>query len=155
MSDLFWDVESSEIQFNGHTCEGWSDDEDSFTVPDVELYNVKRGADGKMMVLGTANKGGEVMLKFLPNSRSTQFFGQQASRIREGTLVQFDGSYNNPNSGLSVRFERGVLRVSPFGQTQGKGDAANREFTLEFESIVVNYDAARFSGPPSRAAGLI
>ena len=130
------------------TLVGWSDDEDAFMVPDVELAKIIRGADGKMMASATSNRGGEIRLKLLPTSLSTQFFAQQISQIRLGATVVFNGLSFNNESGISLRMERGVLITGPFGQTQGKEAAATREFVFEFESLIPNYDGARFTGPP-------
>ena len=149
---LFFSIEHTTVELNGHVCEGWSEDEDAFMVPDIELANIIRGADGKMLAISLSNRGGEITLKFLPTSRSAAFFAQQAAQIRLGAAVIFNGQSVNSQTGVSLRMERGVLKQAPMGQTQGKGAAAAREFVFEFESLIPNYDANNFTAPPEVAA---
>ena len=44
--------------------------------------------------------------------------------------------------------------TAPVGQTIGKGEAAARTFVFEFETVLPNYDAANFTGPPVPAVGV-
>lgn len=143
----FVSIEDTDVVINGHTVEGWSDDADALTLPDVELASVTRGADGRMVASSTGNKGGEVTIKLLPNSPSTQFFSQRAAEIVGGAVIIFHGLIRNSRLGFSTRLSRGVLMTAPLGQTLGKGEAAAREFTFEFEEILPNYDGARPSLP--------
>ncbi len=137
-------LEQTTVEINGHTVTGWSDDGDALSLPDIELTNVKRGADGIMTASTTGEKGGPVILKLLPNSPSTKFFSSLVTTILNGGRVQLDGTIFDPINNITVNLSRGVLMTAPLGQTQGKGETANREFTIEFERVIPNYDAANF-----------
>ena len=147
-------LEATTVIINGHNITGWSEDTDALTLPDIELANVMRGADGKMVASSTGNKGGPVTFKLLPNSLSAQFLEQQVARILRGAQVVWDGLITNPQSGISVTLQRGVLMTAPVGQTMGKGEAAARTFVFEFETVLPNYDAANFTGSPVPAVGV-
>lgn len=139
------------VIINGHTVSGWSSDSDALMMPsDVELAQVERGADGKMIASRTGNLGGTVQFKLLANSPSTQFFAQQASHIQRGGMVEFNGSVRY-SSGMVTRMERGVMTKAPLGQTLGSGPAPARVFEFEFEQVLSNYDGARFDSPPAVA----
>ena len=147
---LFASIEHTRFELNGHRVQGWSEDGDSLMMPDVELATIQRGADGKMMAISTANRGGPITIKLLPNSLSTKFFMQQAAVLQRGGRVVFSGSIVNQQTGVSVHeLRNGVMTTWPLGQTQGKGEAAAREFVFEFETITVNYDAADFTAIPT------
>ena len=147
-------LEATTVRINGHTVTGWSEDTDALTLPDIELANVMRGADGKMVASSTGNKGGSVTLKLLPNSPSTQFLQQQVARILRGAQVHWDGVIVNAQAGFNVVLQGGILMTAPVGQTMGKGEAAARTFVFEFETVLPNYDAANFTGPPVPAVGV-
>ena len=148
MAGMFFSLEHTIVQINGHNCGGWADEDDALMMPDVELAQVVRGADGQMLATSTGNRGGQISLKFLANSKSNQFFMEQAVRIKQGAVVNFSGTINNPQSGVSVQLDNGVMVQAPLGQTQGRSAAASREFVFEFETITPNYDGANFNSPP-------
>lgn len=141
-------IQDTTVVVNGHVVEGWSEDADALMLPDIDLATVTRGADGRMVASSTGNRGGEVRFKLQANSPSTQFFSQQVATIIRGGAVVFNGTIRNSRMGISIRLERGVLSTAPAGQTLGKGSAAAREFAFEFETVLPNYDGARFTGPP-------
>ena len=145
---MFISLEGTTVILNGHVVGGWSEATDALTLPEIELAQVQRGADGKMVASSTGNKGGEVQIKLLANSPSTQFLEQQVAQIMRGAAVVWDGSIRNAQAGFGVTLGRGVLMTAPAGQTMGKGEVAERVFAFEFETVLPNYDAATFSGPP-------
>lgn len=139
-------IESISVILNGHTVEGWSDDNDALSLPEgIELANVTRGADGRMVGATTGNKGGQVRIKLQANSPSTKFFmGKLTEQIR-GAVITYNGTVVDSRLGTSVRLYRGVMMSGPMGQTIGKGSAPNREFIFEFESVIPNYAGANIS----------
>ena len=136
------------VILNGHVVQGFSEDSDALTMPDAfELASVRRGATGDMAAFSTGDKGGPVSIKLLPNSRSLQFFMQQATLQLQGAVIIWDGSIQNTQTKFGFALARGVLTAFPLGQTMGKGEMANQVFTFEFESILPNYDAFRVPVP--------
>ena len=152
---MFISLEGTTFILNGHVVEGWSEATDALSLPDIELAQVQRGADGKMVASSTGNKGGEVQIKLLANSPSCQFLMQQMAQIMRGARVVWEGSIHNAQAGFSVTLGRGVLMTAPAGQTMGKGDVPERVFVFEFETVLPNYDAAIFSGPPQLGQGSV
>lgn len=134
---------------NGHLIRGWSDDADALMLPDIEVANIIRGADGLMVASSTGDRGGEVTIKLLANSPSAAFLFGQAGLILRGARIIFNGSIRNARMGMSTRLDRGVMKTLPGGQTMGKGEAAAREFVFEFQEVLPNYDGAVFPGVPS------
>ena len=137
----------------GHRVVGWGEDGDAITLPDITVAETVVGADGKLMAQSTGDQGGEVTLKLLPISPSCQFFMQQFAAILRGAQIVWDGSIDYGPLGARVILQRGVLTAGPAGQTIGKSSAAMREWTFMFETIIPNYDAANFSGPPPIQVG--
>lgn len=138
-------LEGSSFILNGHTVVGWSDDADALSMPNVDLANVTRGAGGTMVSTSTGEKGGPVIIKLLPNSPSAVFFMNALAAQQNGASVKWAGVYRDPLNGVVVAVAGGVLTNGPLGQTMGKGETANREFTFEFERITPDYLAANFS----------
>lgn len=145
---LFDSVQHTIFDLNGFVVEGWSEDEDALMLPDVELFTVERGGDGMMIAHATANRGGEVTIKLLATSTTTQYLMQQVAQILKGAEIVFQATMINLKTNQSVLFERGVLKTAPLGPSVGKSKAQNREFVFEFESITPNYDGAIASRPP-------
>lgn len=143
MSDF--SLEQSSLVLNGHTVTGWSDDADALSMPNVDLANVVRGADGGMVSTSTGDKGGPVIIKLRPNSPSTAFFMNAVTAQQNGAAVKWNGLYRDPLNQVVVALAGGVLTNAPLGQTMGKGETGNREFTFEFERITPDYQAANFT----------
>ena len=148
---LFGSLEHVRHEVNGHRCEGWADDEAALDYPDIDAASVMRGADGKLLAISSANRGGPVVYKFLANSRSVKFFMQQAAVVQRGGRVVFNATEVDEQTGLSAQLRNGVLTSYPSMQDRGKGSASNREFTIEYEEIIQNYDGAEFTGVPEVA----
>lgn len=140
MTDM--SLEQNTVVLNGHTVGGWSDDADAFSTPDVELLATKIGADGKMVVSSTGNKGGEVMIKLLANSKSAKFFMNVVTAQLVGGSVQWNGLYRDSRNGINVLLNQGYLTTAPLGPKIGKGDVANMEFVFTFERIIPDYSGA-------------
>ena len=85
-------------------------------------------------------RGGLLPLKFQANSRSKQFFGQQATRLLGGAAIEFNGTVRHRQTGEVTRLSRGAMKNIPSGQTLGNGVAAMRQFDIYFQEIVTNYD---------------
>ena len=114
-------------------------------MPNIDLANVTRGAGGTMVSTSTGEKGGPVVIKLLPNSPSTVFFMNALAAQLKGASVKWSGVYRDPQNGVTVLVSGGVLTNGPLGQTIGKGETANQEFTFEFEQVTPDYLAANFS----------
>jgi hypothetical protein len=137
-------LEQVAVVLNGHTVTGWSDDTDGLSLPDVDLATVVRGADGKMVAIGTGNKGGPVVFKLLANSPSTKFLMNAVAAQLNGVPVKWFCVAKDSISQVVVTMTKGTLSNAPLGQTLGKGAAGNRNFTIEFETITPVYLAANF-----------
>jgi hypothetical protein len=135
-------LEQSAVDLNGHTVTGWSDDTDGLSLPDVDLATVVRGADGKMIAIGTGNKGGPVLYKLLANSPSTKFLMNAVAAQLNGVAVKWNCTFRNAIIQVNVIMTNGTLSNAPLGQTLGKGAAGNRIFTIEYETITPVYLAA-------------
>ncbi len=132
-------IEQTTVILNGHTVTGWSDDADALGMPNVDLANVVRGADGKMVASSTGEKGGPIVIKLLANSPSTKFLMNMVVAQQNGASVSWNGIIRDAINQINVILTNGTLSNAPLGQTIGKGEAANREFTFEFERILPVY----------------
>ena len=132
-------VEQTSVVINGHTFTGFSDDTDAISLPNIDLANVVRGADGKMVAVSTGEKGGPLVLKLLPNSASVKFMMTAVAAQLNGASVKWNGIIRDAINQTNVPLVNGTLTNAPLGQTVGKGDAANREYTIEFERITPDY----------------
>ena len=136
-----------------HVVSGWSDDGDALTIPQLDMFNVKTGALGDAVYFRNGERGGEVMLKLLPNSATKTFLMQQATRILVShAIINWQLFVRDVANGWSVTCSNGVLKVTELGQTIGMGDAANAEFTFHFETIQPDWSGANFALP---AAGTV
>ena len=138
-------LEQSVLNLNGHTVKGWSDDTDALSLPNIDVANVVRGADGSMVSVSTGDKGGPVTIKLLPNSQSVPFFMNLKIAQDNGASIKFNGFYRDPINGINVALINGTLTNAPQGPTLGKGTAANMEFTIEFQKTIADYLAVDFS----------
>lgn len=132
-------LEQVSVVLNGHTVTGYSDDTDALSLPNVDLANVVRGADGKMVSVSTGDKGGALIIKLLPNSPSVSFFMNAVVAQMNNASVKWNGIIRDSITQVNVVLYNGTLTNVPLGQTMGKGDAGNREFTIEFERITPDY----------------
>ena len=136
------------VTINGHRCEGWANQPDALMFPDVELAASERGPDGLKIVSSTGIRGGIVTFKFMANSRSRAFLGDMVARIQRGASIIFEGSVANPQTGENTRLTRGHMQVAPLGTTMGNGIPSAREFQIDFEEIVTNFDGFRAQAAP-------
>lgn len=137
-------AESTIVTLNGVTFSGWSEDGDCIMLPqDIAIATSKFGADGRMVTVGTGQKGGPVTFKFSPNSPTVKYLMNQVASLQRGAVIVWNGSITYQN-GTTVTLERGTLITTDFGQTLGKGDIRNLPFTWDFERVTPDYSAARF-----------
>lgn len=141
-------IEHLIVTIGGHTIDGWANETDALMVPDLELFNITRGATGEMLAVRNGNKGGEVTIKLQPHSPSAIYFIRQIANILNGSYVLFNGSIEDTLMGYTTSLRNGVLATGASGHTYGQGEVANREFTFNFERIVPDYDTAQ---PPYRS----
>jgi len=137
-------LEQCTLNLNGVDITGWSDDTDALSFPNVDIATSKRGADGKKVTSSTGEKGGPVVIKLLANGKSTKFLMNAVTAQLNGAAVSWNGLFRDPVNGVSVAMTNGTLQNVPLGQTMGKGDVANKEFTIDFELVVPDYSAANF-----------
>lgn len=132
-------LEQTVVVINGHTFTGFSDDTDAISFPNIDLASVVRGADGKMVAVSTGDKGGPFIIKLLPNSPSVKFMMNAVAAQLNGGSVKWNGIVRDSLNQVNFALTNGTLTNAPVGQTIGKGDAGNREFTIEFERITPDY----------------
>ncbi len=137
-------AEQTVVVINGHTFTGFSDDTDAISFPNIDLANVVRGADGKMVAVSTGDKGGPFILKLLPNSPSVKFMMNSVAAQLHGGAVKWNGIVRDALNQVNFALINGTLTNAPVGQTIGKGEAKNAEFTIEFERITPDYLASTF-----------
>ena len=137
-------LEQCTLNLNGVDITGWSDDTDALSFPNVDIATSKRGADGKKVTSSTGEKGGPVVIKLLANGKSTKFLMNAVTAQLNGSAVSWNGFFRDPVNGVTVAMTNGTLQNVPLGQTMGKGDVANKEFTIDFELVVPDYSGANF-----------
>lgn len=135
-------LEQTVVVINGHTFTGFSDDTDAISFPNIDLANVVRGADGKMVAVSTGDKGGPFILKLLPNSKSVKFMMNAVAAQLNSASVKWNGIVRDSRNQINFVLANGTLTNAPIGQTIGKGSAKNAEFTIEFERITPDYLAS-------------
>lgn len=130
---------------NDHRIEGWADDDPPYEFPVIEFLNKKYGHDGTLYVSDSGMQGGEVMLKLLPNSRSTKQILRWVAMIQRGARLTFSGTLTDPELLYSVTMRGGFLFSSQ------AATSVNRTFepVFEFEQVLPDYDSAAFDAPPT------
>jgi len=137
-------LEQCTLNLNGHNVTGWSDDTDAISFPSIDIATSKRGADGKKVTSSTGEKGGPVVIKLLANSKSTKFLMNAVTAQQNGSAVSWNGFFRDPVNGVTVVMTNGTLTNVPLGQTMGKGEVSNKEFTIDFELVIPDYSGANF-----------
>ena len=145
-------LRNTTVIFNAHRVQGWSSDEDALMVPEIAVATVEIGADGLVMAQDTGDLGGEVTLKLLATSLSTQYFMQQHELIKRGARVQWNGSIDYGGINTRVALRVGTMLTGPSGQTLGKTRAAPRQFVFHFQEINKNVDGGVFAAAPGLLA---
>ncbi len=126
---------------NGHTCQGWARTDNAIELPDIQVTENEVGPDGLKVSSHLGNLGGNVILRFLPNSPSVSFFGHQFSQVQQGKVVEFEGTVNNSLTGLQTTLTRGTFETGPSGLSYGDGIPGPVEFTFHFERILTDYSS--------------
>lgn len=137
-------LESCSFILNGLTVSGWSDDTDAFMPPAIEGLSEKVGADGKMVVTSSGNKGGPLTIKLLPNSRTAKQLMNAFSAQQVGATIEWNGIFKDHRNGYLITFLRGYIKSAPTGASMGKGAIGNLEFTFVFERIIPDYTGVLF-----------
>lgn len=137
-------LENSTLTLNGTIITGFSDDSDALTFPEIDLFNEKYGADGKMTGAGTGTRGGIVTIKLLATSESVKFLSAISEQMKNGAQVVFSGTLVNHNTGASVKMSNGTIKTyAPF-PSLGKGEVANMNYPIAFERVDGNFSSANF-----------
>ena len=84
------------------------------------------------------------MIKLLANSKSTKFLMNAVTAQQNGSAVSWNGLFRDPVNGVTVVMTNGTLTNVPLGQTMGKGEVSNKEFTIDFELVIPDYSGANF-----------
>lgn len=132
------------LRLNGHSFRKLADVERPIELPSIVRANTRFGRDGALIATRTNIQGGDVMVHLLPTSISAQFVLRQAALINNGATIIFNGSYGDPELGISVTLRGGFLVENNAG-TEPEG---NFDCKFTFEQILPNYDAAKFSAAP-------
>lgn len=139
----FINLRNSTLILNGHTVEGWADEDDALMFPQTTLANVTRGADGKMQASSTGNVGDGIEIKLLATSRSVAFFGKQVQHLKNGGRVVFNGTFIDNINNTTVSLERGVMTEAPDHASLGQGAAGTVTYKIEFEEIKPDFSGTR------------
>ena len=134
----------SRLTLNSHRVEGLALEDVPVEMPSIVLYDIVRGKDGTMYANGTGAKGGPVMVRLLPSSRSALQFLKWHSQIQDGAVIEFNGSWEDSENGYSTTLRGGYMTEAPSGLHPGQ----NAEFTFEFEEVIPDVDGARFDPAP-------
>ena len=132
------------LRMNGQKVEGLADDDVPIELPDIDLAEITFGKDGAMYSNGTGRRGGEVMVKLLPTSVTAKEWLRDHAQIQNGTVLTYEGIWEDANLNYSTVLRGGVLTKAPAGIHPGK----NVEFTFTFEETVPQMDAAAFARSP-------
>ena len=144
----FINIRNGTFTINGHVVEGWADEDDALMFPTRTLAQVTRGADGKMQASSTGNLGGPVEIKLLATSKSHAFLAKQVAHLNQGGRVVFNAVWNDPVNGVKVSCNRGVMTDIMDHASLGAGTASTVPYTIEFEEIITDVTANKFTSAP-------
>ena len=141
-------VEHTTVVLMGRTLEGgFSDDTDCIMWDAKTVTNVKTGADGGEIHTRTSDRGGNLTLKFLPDSADDDFVTNLWQSYVDGGVVALDVEIIHQLAGHREFGEQGSFTDGPPGKTIGKGDVANREFKFRFKRVRDDRSASRLGTP--------
>ena len=142
-------LEHTIVTLNGHTIEGWASETAAIEWPNTEATTWTYSPDGKMMGVRSGMKGGPMIFRVQANSPTAAWFARKFQKYihGDGEPERFEGSYENPNAGISGTFTNGYFTSGPAGQSIGT-EVAMQEYTLNFEVIRYNADAAKYTSAP-------
>lgn len=137
-------LEQSTLKLNGFTITGWSNDTDALTFPTIDFAKAVFGADGKMVLTSTGQKGGPVTIKLLPNSPAVKFF-QNLITLKQttGVITPFAGTFLS-NVGVLTTLIGGGLTNGPLATSMGMGETKNHDYVITFEQVISEYVTATF-----------
>ena len=135
---------NSVLTMNGTRVQGLSDDDLPVELPDIQLAEAKYGKDGTMYTIGSGMKGGDVIVRLLPSSRTGAEWIKMHAEIQSGEVIDWEGIWQDSHLGYSTLLRGGVLTTAPSGVHPGK----NLEFTFAFEEVLPQFDGANFDPAP-------
>ena len=141
--------EHIKLTLNGHTFQGWANEDPPVEFPDIEFLETDWGKDGTLYASNTAIRGGEVMVKLLPSSRSTKKVLNWVSERQRGKRLSFKGTFSDPELGFTVTLRGGLLTQAAAAAVPDK----TYEATFTFEEILPNYNTAQFDPKPASTSG--
>ena len=143
-------ITNTVVKINNVTIEGFAAQADALSMPDIEVITEEVGADGLLLVSSTGMRGGLVEFKMQVNSSGYEWFGQQFTEILQGAVKNFEGSVSYTELGLTVRLNRGAMKMGASGISLGNAIPAARVFGIYFETVLGNFAAFQASPIPSQ-----
>ena len=141
-----FNMETITALLNGTRIEGWSDDEDALSFPDLELFNDRAGGDGLVAYFARGERGGEVTIKLMPNSPTRSLLMRHIQQFQtDRTIHIYKLVVIDEENGTTVTCNNGRLKMGPLGQTQGMEAAANANFTFRFQDVIPDWSRADYS----------
>lgn len=144
MSSQLGLVESTVI-INGITITGFSSDADALSIPEIEVAAPVFGADGRMLVISTGNRGGLVTIKLLASSSSIAFLTPLSALAQAGSGVVIQGLVRSNTQLSSVALQNGYFTKYVPYPTMGKGAVSAVTYEMAFEVIAPDYSSANLN----------
>ena len=133
---------------NGERVTGLASDDPPVDLPQIALIEEDFGNDGTMYGMGTAMRGGDVVVKLQPSSPQVKSWMRKFAEIQAGARILWNGVYGDSSLGYSTLLRGGFLKQARPGITPGQ----TAEFTFVFEECIPQFDNARFAPIPEPAA---
>lgn len=128
--------DNSKLILNGHLFKGYADVNDAIQVPDRNIRDMKRGADGEILLGSTGQRGENLTITLLPNSTSfLDYMLPQIEAENNGAIIQYNGAIYYRSIGVTVSLQEGYLTTIPSIITVGQGFAGNIKIGWGFNRI--------------------
>ena len=140
---LYYSIHDVSVILNDNQLEGFSDDTDAISLPQLTLGEGVFGLDGTLLAVSSGEYGGEVTFKFLASSATIPLMMSYVLEAQRGAYTVFNGKIWNARERVGTDLIRGFLRMGEIGQTIGKASVPPREYTFMFERLVPTYEGSR------------
>ena len=145
MASPYFSLINGTLVLNSRTFTGFSDGSDAFSIDPIVIANVKYGADGQFVAIGTGTRGTNASLKLLPNSDDVKFLSSIAEQNKKGAGIVLNGSYVNHLNGSQLKLVTGIITSYQPYPTQGKGEIGDMEYIIAFAEVNGDFSAASFT----------
>ena len=137
-----------ECIINGFRFVGWADEDPPFEFGNEESSERTRGPDGGLYAVGIPKFGDTFTFKMFPTSPTTQWAIQQEQMRKDahkmgGQERIYSGTLSNPGTGVSYRFDGGIIASFPSVAIPGQ----TYEGMIDFEEITSLVDGGTFHPP--------